>query len=103
MPRKPDPAKQKTRPDLSDQEWLVWLGLQPENRGIDIRALYRQMLDWCSRKGVTPTRRRLLRWLASDQEAMPMSAEPAMPEKPQPTAREWGKRWVEPLLGDTDS
>ncbi|HQZ81591.1 MAG TPA: hypothetical protein PLR83_00095 [Pyrinomonadaceae bacterium] len=73
--------EQKTRPDLGDHEWLAWLGSQPENRGIDVRAMHRKMFDWCRQKRVTPTRRRLLRWLDSDREAMPMKAA-ASPPKP---------------------
>lgn len=82
MPRKTDPAAQKTRPDLADREWIIWLEQQPENRGIEVRALYRKMCEWCQRRGVTPTRRRLLRWLDGEREAVPMiAAPPAIPEK----------------------
>jgi hypothetical protein len=69
---------QPTRPDLKDdQEWLIWLRLQPENRGIDVDGLYRKMLAWCERKGAIPTRMRLVRWLATERENVPMTYEPA--------------------------
>ncbi len=68
--------KQKTRPDLDDERYLAWLSLQTENRGIDINGLYRSMLDWCGKRRVTPTRRRLLRWLDGEREAVPMTAAP---------------------------
>ncbi len=70
-------TEQPTRPDLTDdQQWLVWLTAQPENRGIDIMGLYRKMVEWCSKKRITPTRRRLLNWLAGEREAVPMTALP---------------------------
>lgn len=75
--------KVKTRPDLGDQEWIVWLSLQPENRGILVAEMYRKMLIWCQQKGVTPTRRRLLKWIEGEREAMPMSFEPAYMENTQ--------------------
>lgn len=75
----------KTRPDLTDdQTWIVWTAAQPENRGIDVHGLYRKMLEWCQKKGVTPTRRRLLNWLDTEREAMPMTFKPAYFEPPQP-------------------
>ena len=46
----------KTRPDLDDQAWLVWLSRQPENRGILVAEMYRKMLEWCGEKRITPTR-----------------------------------------------
>lgn len=67
----------KTRPDLDDQTFVIWTAAQPENRGIDVHAMYRKMLDWCMKKGLTPTRRRLLRWLDTERESMPMTYEPA--------------------------
>ncbi len=74
----------KTRPDLDDQTFVVWIAAQPENRGIDVHAMYRKMLDWCMKKGVTPTRLRLLKWLDTERKAMPMTYEPAYFEKPEP-------------------
>lgn len=71
------PEKQKTRPDLADAEWLAWLAALPENRGINVRSMHRNMLAWCAKKGVTPTRRRLLKWLESDRSAVPMAEPPA--------------------------
>ncbi len=76
------PENLKTRPDLTDEEWIAWTAAQPENRGIDVRSMYRNMLEWCLKKGVTPTRRRLLRWLDSEREAMPLTYEPPYFEKP---------------------
>lgn len=64
---------QPTRPDLNDDmEWLVWIAALPENEGIDVHALFEKLIVWCSRNGHTPTRRRLLRWLVSEREAVPM-------------------------------
>lgn len=74
--KKQNPAKLKTRPDLSDQEWLAMLAASPENRGIDVRALHRRLFEWCDEKGVTPTRLRLLRWLDNEREGLPMTLEP---------------------------
>ncbi len=74
----------KTRPDLDDETWLVWVSAQPENRGLFVREMYRKMLEWCQKKGVTPTRRRLLKWLDGEREAMPMTYKPAYFE-PEPT------------------
>lgn len=86
--KKQEPEKLKTRPDLDDENWLGWTAAQPENRGIDVRVMYRKMLEWCHRKGQTPTRRRLLRWLDNERDAVPLTYEPpyldkaAEPEKP---------------------
>ncbi len=75
----------KTRPDLDDQAFVVWTAAQPENRGIDVQSMYRKMLEWCDKKGVTPTRLRLLNWLSSEREAMPMTYKPAYhKEQPSP-------------------
>lgn len=96
----PKQEKQKSRPDLDDQAWIVWLSQQPENRGIPVAEMYRKMLDWCLKKGVTPTRRRLLKWLDTEREAMPMTYEPAYfepkpehtPETPKcPTCKDCGE------------
>lgn len=87
MAKKDAPENLKTRPDLADdREWLVWLRLQPENRGIDVDGLYRSMLDWCSRKGATPTRRRLLNWINSERDNVPMTHQPAYSSVSSPTA-----------------
>jgi len=89
MKRKQDPTKLKTRPDLADDQWLAWLACLPENAGIDIAELYRKMLDWCGRKRVTPTRRRLLVWLDSEREAVPMKPVAPKPvEQPSPAGEE---------------
>ena len=80
------PENQKTRPDLDDQAWIVWLSMQRENRGIEVAALYRDMLAWCLKKGKTPTRLRLLKWLEGERENLPMTYEPAYfapPSEPQ--------------------
>ncbi|CAN5353365.1 hypothetical protein BH10ACI2_BH10ACI2_00070 [soil metagenome] len=66
----------KTRPDLKDQEWLVHLRSLPENRGIDIEGLYRRMLDWCEKRQITPSRRRLLTWLGKEREDVPVTYTP---------------------------
>lgn len=76
MPKKPDPTKQKTRPDLDDEHWLVWLSRQPENKGIDTFGLYRSMLEWTAKKRITPTRLRLLNWLDRERQAVPMTMNP---------------------------
>lgn len=77
------PKPQPTRPDLTDdREWLVWLSRQPENRGIDIQGLFSNMIVWCSRKGLTPTRRRLLRWLADERDAVPIAYKPTFVPQP---------------------
>lgn len=76
MPKKPKPESLKTRPDLTDTEWLAYLRCLPEYKGIDIFMLYRNMVDWCFKKGVTPTRLRLINWLNREAEALPMSAPP---------------------------
>lgn len=74
----PKPETLKTRPDLADdQEWLVWLRLQPENKGIEVDSLYRRMVEWCRQKGITPTRRRLINWLNNERSDVPMTYEPA--------------------------
>lgn len=78
----------KTRPDLNDALWLDWLAAQPENRGICVRDLYRNMVDWCRVKGQTPTRLRLLRWIDGDRKAVPMSAASVPEQKPQPAQPE---------------
>ena len=75
--KKQKPEDLKTRPDLDDESWLAWTAAQPENRGIDVRTMYRKMLEWCDEKGHTPTRRRLLRWLDNEREAVPMTHKPA--------------------------
>ena len=74
--KKSDPENLKTRPDLDDQTWIVWLSQQPENKGLLVAEMYRKMLEWCVKKGVTPTRRRLLRWLDTEREAMPLTYVP---------------------------
>lgn len=69
----PKAEEKKTRPDLTDDlEWLVWVDMQPENKGIEVKTMYRKMLAWCANKGVTPTRRRLLRWLDNEREDVPV-------------------------------
>lgn len=74
MPKK---TEQPTRPDLKDDlQWLVWLGAQEENKGIDVTGLYRDMMDWCAKKRKTPNRLRLLNWLRREREAQPMTALP---------------------------
>ena len=80
--KKQFPEQQKTRPDLNDQEWLVWLGQQPENRGIEVHALYRQMIEWAFKTGKTPSRLRLLNWINREREAMPMTLEAPGVTKP---------------------
>jgi hypothetical protein len=72
----------KTRPDLGDQEWLVWLDQQPENKGIEVHALYRQMVEWAFKNGKTASRLRLLNWIAREREAMPMTLDPPGVIKP---------------------
>ena len=72
----------KTRPDLDDQTWIVWLQQQPEYKPLQVAELYRKMLEWCLKKGTTPTRLRLLNWLNREREAMPMTYEPAYFEPP---------------------
>lgn len=77
MPKKADSSNLKTRPDITDDgEWLAWLNLQPENRGINVVALYRSMIKWCAKKEITPTRRRLLRWIDADRDAIPVTSKP---------------------------
>lgn len=72
----------KTRPDLTDQEWIVWLDQQPENRGIEVPALYRQMVAWAHQTGKTPSRLRLLNWIARERESVPMTLDPPGLVKP---------------------
>lgn len=67
------PENQKTRPDLNDQAFVVWLSQQPENKGVPVPELYRKMLTWCTMKGKPATRLRLLNWIASERESMPMT------------------------------
>lgn len=71
--KKPD---LKTRPDLNDEDYLVWLKEQPENTGIPVNSLYRKMLVWCEKKGRTPSRMRLLNWIDGEREASPMTFTP---------------------------
>lgn len=67
----------KTRPDLTDdQHWLVWLDQQPENKELDVHGLYRKMLTWCEQRQNQPTRRRLLKWLETERENIPMTYKP---------------------------
>lgn len=81
--KKQTPEKLKTRPDLTDdQAWLIWLSMQPENKGLFVQELYRKMLEWCRQKGQIPTRRRLLRWLDQTREEIPVTYEPAYMETP---------------------
>ncbi len=80
---KTKPETQKTRPDLDDEHWLAWIAAQPENKGLYVREMYRKMLEWCEKKGVTPTRRRLLRWLDNEREDVPVTYQPPYHE-PQP-------------------
>jgi hypothetical protein len=82
--KKQSPEELKTRPDLGDQEWLVWLDQQPENRGIEVHALYRQMIEWAFMSGKTPSRLRLLNWIAREREAMPMTLDPDPPKPEEP-------------------
>lgn len=77
----------KTRPDLDDQTWIVWLQQQPEYKPLQVAEMYRKMLEWCYTKGKTPTRLRLLNWLNRESEAMPMTYEPAYFEKPPVEAK----------------
>lgn len=76
MPKKHKPETMKTRPDLADTEWLAWLRCLPEYKGIDVFMLYRNMLDWCVKKGKTATRLRLINWLNREAEALPMTEPP---------------------------
>ncbi len=62
----------KTRPDLDDESWLKLIERLPENKDLNVRTLYRRMLRWCEQKGQTPTRRRLLKWLDNEREAVPI-------------------------------
>ena len=78
------PETLKTRPDITDNtEWLVWTSMQPENKGIEVQAMYRAMLKWCDEKGKTPTRRRLLNWIDRDRKDIPLG--PQAPSLPEPT------------------
>lgn len=70
MPKKS--KELKTRPDLTEAEWLSWLGELDENRGIDVRELYQKMIAWCVRKSEQPTRRRLLKWIENTRESVPI-------------------------------
>lgn len=71
----------KTRPDLDDEQYLVFLSNAKENRGINVYALYKAMLDWCWKNGKTASRLRLLNWLSREREAIPMTAAPiALPQ-----------------------
>jgi hypothetical protein len=99
MPRKQSPESIKTRPDLGDEEWLVWISAQPENKGIYVREMYRKMLEWCMKKGITPTRRRLLRWLDTEREAVPVTYTPPYFEEPG-TARVADQEPETPKLPD---
>lgn len=74
--------KQKTRPDLEDQDWIEHLKVQDDNRGIDIAALFDRMLAWCAKKRVTPSRLRLLNWLDREREAVPVSFNPPAKSTP---------------------
>lgn len=76
MPKKTCPQDLKTRPDLSDRDWLIWLSEDPENAGIHVGSLYTRMLHWCKQKGLTPTRRRLLTWLDKEREEIPVTYTP---------------------------
>lgn len=73
MPRRRKDENLKTRPDLSDREWLDWLATQPENRGIRIHDLHRRMIRWCIERGEQPTRRRLLNWLDRTRQDVPIT------------------------------
>ena len=80
--KKSEPENLKTRPDMDDQTWIVWLQQQPEYKAMEIAELYRSMLEWCIKKGKTPTRLRLLNWLNRERESMPMTFEPPYFENP---------------------
>ncbi|MBK6589863.1 MAG: hypothetical protein IPG22_16370 [Acidobacteria bacterium] len=80
--KKSVPENLKTRPDLDDMTWIIWLQQQPEYKPLQVAELYRKMLEWCVKKGKTPTRLRLLNWLTRECESMPMSYEPAYFEPP---------------------
>lgn len=69
----------KTRPDLDGKAWLNWLAEQPENAGIDVKALCRKMLEWCEKRKQQPTRRRLLKWIESTRESVPMDLDDKPP------------------------
>ena len=69
--------KLKTRPDLTDEQYLAYLTGLPENHGIDVRGLYLDMHEWCAKKRKTPNRKRLLNWIAREREDMPMTMLPS--------------------------
>ena len=86
MPKKVDKTL-TTRPDLDDQAFVIWTAAQPENGGIDVQSMYRKMLEWCDKKGVTPTRLRLLNWISREREDRPMTYKPAYhKEEPKPAS-----------------
>lgn len=65
--------KARTRPDLSEADWLNHLQELPENRGIDVPLLFKRMLAWCERNGKPSSRQRLLVWLDKDRADGPIS------------------------------
>lgn len=65
--------KLKTRPDLSDDEWLKLIERLPENNGLDVRRVFRRMIDWCRERDLTPSRLRLLKWLDNERAAVPIA------------------------------
>lgn len=92
-PRKRKDASLKTRPDLNGREFLNHLSQLPENKGIDVPVLFKEMQDWCAKKNKTISRQRLLRWIAKEREDVPFV--PETPVKPKSkTAREFAREAV---------
>lgn len=74
-PARDNSDQKQTRPDIEDDaDWLAWLNEQPENRKINVTGKYSEMIDWCRKNRKTPSRLRLVNWLAKERKSLPMEA-----------------------------
>jgi hypothetical protein len=67
-----DETRLKTRPDLTDGEYIEFL--EPQYPNVSVKASYDTMIEWCERKSQTPSRLRLLKWLEKEVSAVPMAS-----------------------------
>jgi hypothetical protein len=83
-----NPEALKTRPDLSDSDYLTHLSGLPENKHLNVPKMFDKMIAWCSQEGETPSRKRLLNWLDRDRKDLPMEKTNGRTEQKLPTVAE---------------
>lgn len=83
------PEALRTRPDLSDTDYVAWLSSQAENVGIDVPEKFRRMISWCAENKQTPSRLRLLKWLSKEQNDVPMANTPVVTSNPKFTMHDF--------------